>query len=132
MVNYIAVLGAGIINMVLGMVWYHPKVFGTLWMKAMGRKKSDMKMEGMGAKYAVNAVASLAFALILALLITLTGTTSALEGAILGATVWLGFVVTSNLPAVTFENRPLRAYLIFVAYQLVVYLISGALLAGWA
>lgn len=128
--NYIAVIGAALLNMALGMVWYHPKAFGTLWMKAVGLKEIDKK--GMGAKYAANAAASLVFAIVLALVINMTGTTSAAEGALLGATVWLGFMATSNLPAVTFEGRPLRAYLIFAGYQLVVYAVSGAALAALA
>jgi Na+/proline symporter len=131
MVNYLAVAAVAVLNMVLGMVWYHPKVFGAMWMNAMGLKEKDIDKKGMGAKYASNAIASFVFAIILALLINLTGTTSALEGAIMGATVWLGFVATSNLPAVTFEGKPLRVYLIFVAYQLVVYLIGGAIIASW-
>ncbi|MCI0563090.1 MAG: DUF1761 domain-containing protein [Nitrososphaera sp.] len=129
--NYLAVAAAAILNMVLGMIWYHPKVFGTLWLKAIGKKEKDLEKGNMGLKYGSNMVASFVYAIILALIINITGTTSALEGAIMGATVWLGFVATSNLPGVTFEGRPFRVYLIFVAYQLVVYLIGGALIASW-
>jgi hypothetical protein len=131
MVNYIAVVAAGLFNMVLGMIWYHPKVFGTLWMKAMGKKEKEMDKPGMGPRYLVAMLSSFVFALILALIINMTGTTSTMEGAILGATVWLGFVATACIPAMVFEGKSPRVYLIFVVYQLIVYIVAGALLTSW-
>ncbi len=39
-VNFLAVLVAALIPLVIGFVWYNPKVFGAAWMKA-----ADMSME---------------------------------------------------------------------------------------
>ena len=32
-INFIAVLIAAVVPMVMGFIWYNPKVFGTIWMK---------------------------------------------------------------------------------------------------
>ena len=41
--NIIAILVAALIHMLLGFVWYHPKVMGTLWMKETGLTEEKMK-----------------------------------------------------------------------------------------
>lgn len=34
--NFLAILVAALTSFVVGFVWYHPKVFGTIWMKEAG------------------------------------------------------------------------------------------------
>lgn len=41
--NWIAVLVAALVPTVVGFIWYHPKVFGTAWMKAAGMTEEKMK-----------------------------------------------------------------------------------------
>lgn len=41
--NFLAVFVAALIPMILGFVWYHPKVFGTVWMNVNGFKQEDLK-----------------------------------------------------------------------------------------
>ncbi len=41
MVNYLAVLVAAIVGMVVGFIWYSPKVFGKMWMKLSGVNPKD-------------------------------------------------------------------------------------------
>ena len=33
-INFLAILVASLSTMVIGAIWYNPKVFGTIWMKA--------------------------------------------------------------------------------------------------
>ncbi len=42
--NWLAVLVAALVPTVIGFVWYHPKVMGTIWMKAADM--SDEKIKG--------------------------------------------------------------------------------------
>ncbi|HEY4267070.1 MAG TPA: DUF1761 domain-containing protein, partial [Galbitalea sp.] len=39
-INYIAVILATLSSMIIGSVWYTPKVFGNYWMKLSGVKPS--------------------------------------------------------------------------------------------
>ena len=41
--NVVAILVAALIPMLLGFVWYHPKVLGTLWMKEAGLTEEKLK-----------------------------------------------------------------------------------------
>jgi len=46
-VNFIIVFIAALIPMVLGFIWYNPKVLGTVWMKAAEIKEDKMKGANM-------------------------------------------------------------------------------------
>jgi len=42
-INFIALLAAAASTMVIGFIWYNPKVFGTIWMKETGMTEEKMK-----------------------------------------------------------------------------------------
>jgi len=42
-VNFLALLLAALSALVVGFIWYNPKVFGNIWMKEIGMKEEDMK-----------------------------------------------------------------------------------------
>jgi Protein of unknown function (DUF1761) len=44
---YLAILVGGLIPMLLGYVWYHPKVLGGSWMKSLGMTEDSMKEGNM-------------------------------------------------------------------------------------
>lgn len=44
---YLAIFLGGLIPMVLGYVWYHPKVFGNAWMKSLGLTIEDLRQGNM-------------------------------------------------------------------------------------
>lgn len=43
-INFLALLVAALSTLLVGFVWYHPKVFGTIWMREAGI--TDEKMKG--------------------------------------------------------------------------------------
>lgn len=45
--NFVALLLAAFSTLVVGFIWYNPKVFGTIWMKEVGLKEEDMKGANM-------------------------------------------------------------------------------------
>ena len=47
MINWTILLIASLVPMVLGFIWYHPKVFGNAWMKAIGMSPDTMKSGNM-------------------------------------------------------------------------------------
>lgn len=46
-INWFVVLGAGLIPLILGFVWYHPKVFGSAWMKEASVSMDNAKQMNM-------------------------------------------------------------------------------------
>ena len=45
--NFIAILVAATVTLAIGFVWYHPKVFGTIWMRETGMTEEKMKGANM-------------------------------------------------------------------------------------
>jgi len=134
--NLLSVLAAAIATMILGFLWYSPLLFAKPWTVAMGYDLNDKaKMEemrkGAGKLYGITFVTSLVSAFVLAKIIDVTTVTSALYGMKIGFAVWLGFVTTVQLTSTLFKKRPIKLYLIDTGYQLVCYLLMGAILAKW-
>lgn len=45
--SYLAIFLAALIPMILGYVWYHPKVFGGAWMKSLGFTEESLRQGNM-------------------------------------------------------------------------------------
>ncbi len=41
--NWVAILVSALIPLIVGAIWYHPKVFGTAWMHATGITEAQIK-----------------------------------------------------------------------------------------
>jgi hypothetical protein len=46
-INFLALLAAAASTLVIGFIWYNPKVFGTIWMKESGTTEDKMKEANM-------------------------------------------------------------------------------------
>src|SRR5438477_169039 len=131
-INYVAVVVATVVHMALGALWYSKALFGKQWMKAMGRKESDMdKMTKDGGRVYVGvAVAALVTAYVLAYIVQYSGASTLVQGAQVGFWVWLGFIVTKGLVDTLFEGKDWNVYYISMGYNLVSLLVMGAILAS--
>jgi hypothetical protein len=49
----------------------------------------------------------------------------------MGLAVWLGFVTTVQLTNALFMRQPAKLYAINTGYQLVGYVVMGAIMAAW-
>ncbi|MBX4189933.1 DUF1761 domain-containing protein [Candidatus Parcubacteria bacterium] len=128
-INFWAVLSAAIATFVIGALWYSPALFAKPWMKAVGKRPEELgnptaSMLGMF-------IASLITAYILAHFIQYANATTAHLGMQAGFWAWLGFVATSTLAVYLFEGRPKKLWLMFNGYQLISFLVMGAILAVW-
>lgn len=64
-----AIAGATLVPMILGFLWYHPKAFGTIWMKVSGVSPDTAKQSNMLVIFAWTTLFSLFIALIMQLLV---------------------------------------------------------------
>lgn len=64
-INPVAIPVAAVAALVIGAIWYHPKVFGNVWMKASGMTEEKMKTGKMAVIFGF----SLLFAVLLATLL---------------------------------------------------------------
>jgi hypothetical protein len=108
-VNYLAVFLAAVSSMIVGSIWYAPKVFGNTWMKLAGLTEGQLKKGGM-MPMVWAFVLSLLTAYVLAHVTFLANhfyQHSFLQDALSTAFwVWLGFVVTRIMVHNLFELRP--------------------------
>ncbi|MGH2613139.1 MAG: DUF1761 domain-containing protein [Rhabdochlamydiaceae bacterium] len=133
--NYLAIIIAAIVNVVLGSLWYSPVLFAKPWAKGMGMTKEQI---GKGMK--MNAgmffpplIAALVSAFVLAWFLESLHVTTLMGGIKIGFLGWLGFTTTAQvLNSWIFSNgRPKEVYFINTAYHLVTFCIMGAILAVW-
>lgn len=124
-VNYIAVLAAGVVSMVVGFLWYSPMLFGKPWSKLMGYTAETMKkaQKEMGKYYVLSFVASLLTAFVISHVLTLSDNffhyaklSTALNTAFW---MWLGFVMPVQLTDTIFGSKKWRLFAINTGYQLV-------------
>ncbi len=135
-INPWAVLVTSVATMVIGFLWYSPLLFARPWMRLMGydpedkAKLAEMQKEA-GKLYGIAFVATLIAAAVLAKIIDLTSVVSIFYGMKVGFGIWLGFVATTQLTGALFTKQPMKLFLINTGYQLVCYMVMGAILAKW-
>jgi hypothetical protein len=135
-INLWSVLVAAVASMILGFLWYSPILFANPWMRLMGidpndkAKLADMR-KGAGKLYGLAFLANIVSAAVLAKIIAITTVDTIPYGMKIGFAVWLGFVTTVQLTGALFGKQPSKLYLINTGYQLVCYLVMGAILAVW-
>ena len=132
-VNLLAVLIAALASIVLGAIWYSMPVFGKAWLKSIGKTKKDLKKmkKTAGRAYGVMIITALVMASVLAYVVAFTQASTLVEGASIGFWMWLGFIATTMIGAVTWEGKPFKWYLIGAGYQLISLAVMGAILAVW-
>ncbi|QQR88242.1 MAG: DUF1761 domain-containing protein [Flavobacteriales bacterium] len=62
-VNWLVQLLAALVPMLVGMIWYNPKVFGTAWMNAAGMTDEKIKGANMPVIYGISLVMAFLFGL---------------------------------------------------------------------
>ena len=133
-INGFAVLAAAVASMVIGAIWYSPAVFGKIWMSLTGisdSKIKEMKSKGMAKSYVIGFIASLVTAYVLAHFVDYAEATTLIMGMQAGFWVWLGFIATTMIGIVLWENKPVKLYMLNVPYYLISLLVMGSILALW-
>lgn len=135
-VNLWAVLVCALADMGLGFLWYSPVLFANPWMKLMGYDPNDKaKIAEMqktaGPAYGMSFIASLLSAAVLSKIVTISTVSTPLYGIKIGLAIWLGFVTTVQLTGALFTRQPAKLYAINTGYQLVCYMVMGAILGAW-
>ena len=128
-VNYLAVIVAAIVEIVIGFAYYAPQVMGNRWMSYLGTTRAQLgnpAPSGMAA----GVVASLVNAWVLALLALNLGGTSIQDGVMLGFLCWLGFMATITAAEVAFLKQPWGLWVINNIHNVIVQILMGAIVAG--
>ncbi|HEV2195560.1 MAG TPA: DUF1761 domain-containing protein [Candidatus Acidoferrum sp.] len=134
--NWLAILVAAISTMILGFLWYSPLLFAKAWTREMGydpndKAKMDEMRKSAGPAYAGSFFASLLSAFTLALILHGMRAESLHFGLMASFHIWLGFVATVQFTGALFAKQSMKLFAINTGYQLVCYLVMGAILVLW-
>jgi hypothetical protein len=127
--NWIAIIVAAVVPMVLGALWYSPLAFAEPWMRAVGRTREELGDAQLG--YLLSAVGALLSSYVLARVVKWAEVDDLWNGALVGVFVWVGFVATVLGVTTFFGGRPRALWLINAGYQLVSLVLMGAILGAW-
>ncbi len=119
-------LGAGLgtlATFALGFVWYHPKTFGTMWMKAVGMTEEKLAKGNMAAIFGTTFVVTFLAGLALSI-----GIDSAMDGLKMGIFVGFFFSGTSYVMHTMFEQRPANVVALGVAHDVIHFAILGLII----
>lgn len=131
-VNLVAVLVSLLVSVVIGMVWYSPKVFGRTWVKLakIDPKKGDMKMSMISVF-----VSGFIMAYVLAHLTYLSnrffGHSYMQDALTTGFWVWLGFQGLRMFMHDQFNQRKQRESLIHIGNDLVTIMAMAAVIGAF-
>ncbi len=128
-INYLAVLIAALLYMLIGFAWYGP-LLGKLWMKEVGLKKETMK-KPKPTFFLIPFAGAVVMSFVLANFISFAHVTTGAEGMIIGGWCGIGFSATALLATFHFEGRTKELFLIDAGYHVASLVLMGALLALW-
>lgn len=154
--NYLAIVVAAIVPLIMGAVWYNPKVLGTAWMKASGMTEEKIKSGNIPVIFGITLVLSFMLAFTVnGMVIHQVGATQLAysnpdaesfqafmaefgnmhrsfgHGALHGAIGAIFFVLPVLGINALFERKGWKYILINVGYWTVTLTIMGAIVCGW-
>lgn len=144
-INWLAVVLASLAFFVVGALWFGPKTFYPVWMKAQGREMPTERVEMTGGEtglmfggtFVAAVIQVSTLALLMELLSQYTVSFNVFTGAAAGFILSVGFTAFGSFSHRMFshnENRPykaLKVWLIEVSQDVVSLTIAGAILGAW-
>ena len=127
--NWVAIIAAAVVSMVLGSLWFSPVLFGARWM-AMRPDKAPPSGTASPMLYVITAIGAVVTAITLDWIISLAHATALAGGAIIGLYAGLGLVAPAILSDNLFNERPFRLYLIVAGFPVVSLLVMGAIIGA--
>jgi hypothetical protein len=144
--NPLAVLVASVVSFIIGAIWFGPKTFYPVWMKALGREvpTERVKMSGgetllmFGGTYLAALIQIVTLAAIISLAKASGANFDAANGALFGFIFSIGLGAFASLSHRMFAQpgmkvyRSLKVWIIEVGQDVVCLTLAGLMLGAWA
>lgn len=133
-VNYWAVLVATLSTLVVGSVWYTPRVFGTRWMRLA--KVDPQAAEATGIwPVVVTVLVSFLTSWVLAGAVYISwefyGGSFFTAAVVTAVLLWIGFTAARMITHDAFEGRPSALTTLNLAHELVTILVMAVIIGVW-
>lgn len=133
-INYWAVIVATISTMVVGSIWYTPKVFGNAWMR-LAKIDPDGEKKSAVMPIVVTVIVSFISAWVLAgatwIAYDFYGGTFLMAALLTGVLLWAGFTAARFITHDAFEGRPAALTIMNIAHELVTVVVMALILGLW-
>ena len=122
---------SALVVMIIGALWYSPLLFAKPWMKAVGKKSEDVKMDSVWKMYGGMALLSLLFAYVMAHFVIFLDLTTASQALQFALWTWVGIAIPVTASDYMFAGRSVKLYAINLSYQLVSLIVMILILTLW-
>ncbi len=119
--NLLPIVAAALVPMIVGAVWYSPRVFGNTWM-SLKHITPDMADRSARRSYGATFllfVAGLLSALLLAYVLGALYVHSYIEAMMIAIALWLGFMIPATIGRLVWDHAPVTLYAIETGQWLV-------------
>ena len=129
-VTFFPILAAGVVSVLIGWIWYHPRVFGSVWMRMCNitPEMAEAGKKRMPQTVVVALLASMIVAYVMNYFGIAWGVYDWIGALQLGFWTWAGFTAPPMLGMVLWEQKPMRYYLIVSLYWLVSFMAMAVIL----
>jgi len=133
-INYWAVVLATLSSMIVGSIWYTPKVFGNYWMRATGVRPSGDARNAV-RPILVTLVVSFVTAWVLAgaafIAWDFYGGSFLANSVVTAILLWAGFTAARFVTHDAFDRRPTGLTVLNVAHEFVTLLVMAIIIGVW-
>jgi hypothetical protein len=133
-INYWAVLLATLSSMIVGSIWYTPKVFGNYWMKAANITPSGRSSDAI-RPIVITVIVSFITAWVLAGAIYIAfdfyGGSFFVNALVTGIVLWAGLTAARFITHDAFDGRPAGLTVLNVAHEFVTIVIMASIIGVW-
>lgn len=124
--NFLAIAVAAFSTLLVGFIWYHPKVFGTVWMRTAGLSEEDLKKGNMLKIFGLTLILSFLIGTVLQfLVIHQTGAMSLTQGDLGILPSYQLFMDDYGMAFRTFKHGGFHGFLTGLFFALPIIAING-------
>lgn len=133
-INYLAVIAATLSSMIVGSIWYTPKVFGNYWMRAANITPSGKASDAV-RPIVITVIVSFITAWVLAGAAFISwdfyGGSFFVNTLVTALILWAGFTAARFITHDAFDGRPTGLTVLNVAHELVTIVIMAIIIGVW-
>jgi len=133
-INYIAVVLATLSSMIVGSIWYAPKVFGNRWMRLANITPSGRAADA-ARPIVVTVVVSFVTSWVLAgatwIAYDFYGGGFLIGALVTAVTLWAGFTAARFVTHDAFDNRPAGLTVLNCAHEFVTIVVMALIIGVW-
>jgi hypothetical protein len=130
--NFLAIILASLVPMIMGFIYYHPKVFGKAWMDSLGITEADAKKGNMAVIFGVSLLMSFMMSMFLLIQVDGPGQEGqfdtfkhgAFHGFLISLMLAMPVMVTNGL----FERKNFKNMAINVIYWMITLSLMGGVI----